>query len=982
MNDGNSSVRRVSARAFGAVFTLLALVLSTSAAHAQSNTTGYISGDVVAATGPEADASITVRNLDTEYSRTLTSNDSGGFRFSGLPTGRYEVSVSKAGYESRPVTVNVVVGEGARVSMMLFASGAEIEEVVVQGQVVPVDTRLAETATVVTASELERLPVPRDINAVALMAPGAVYGDTIFGSADATRQHYSTGFGLASFGGASVAENAYYINGMNVTNFRNGLGGSTVPYQFYDQFQLKTGGFGAEFGRSIGGVVSTTTRRGGNEWQLGVGMYMTPESLRGHAPDVVDPNNPDEFDSVFSFDEETERELYIYGSGPIIEDRLFLYALYSGRDNETDNYTGGGRLFRDRDDDPFWGVKLDWNISDDHILEYTGFSDQRDSQRTTYAWDEATRTVGAEIGPSTISRGGDNHILKYTGHFTDNFSLFVLAGTSEYDLSTVSPSDEACPLIFDTRGGGTTSLGCWTSQIPEVGADQRDVYRVDAELSLNDRHLFRFGIDHESNASDSARFYSGHIRYMYFDATPGETLNSGGVVPAGVTQVASVRELEGGGAFDVKTSGLYFEDEWYVTDAFTLRLGVRNERFDNRNAAGDTFIKITDQWAPRLGFSWDLGGDSNSKLYGTFGRYHLPIATNTNIRLAGQELFTETWYELVGLNADETGQIGVQIGPTSVFSDGVVPDVREVIDDTIEPMYQDEWIIGYERDLFGGGYIGGVSFTYRDLGSLIEDVTIDAAINQVAFHYILTNPGTDAHTFFDVDGDGVAEELFLTAEELGFPEAERTYLALTFYLEKLLTDRFYAKASYTWSHGYGNVEGYVRSDNGQDDAGLTTLYDFPGLTDGAFGNLPNDRRHQLKLFGNYALTPNLSLTGAYSYYSGRPRNAFGVHPTDQFSALYGAESFYNQGVLVPRGSLGEGPDVHNIDIGLTYQRDAGSGTLTARLDVLNVFDFDDVTEFDEGADEDSGVASPTFGLPLFFQRPREVRVGLQYDFRP
>ena len=73
----------------------------------------------------------------------------------------------------------------------------------------------------------------------ALLAPGAVYGDTAFGVAK-TAQHYGTNYGFASFGGASVGENAYFINGMNVTNFRNGLGGSTVPFEFFDQFQIKS----------------------------------------------------------------------------------------------------------------------------------------------------------------------------------------------------------------------------------------------------------------------------------------------------------------------------------------------------------------------------------------------------------------------------------------------------------------------------------------------------------------------------------------------------------------------------------------------------------------------------------------------------------------------------------------------------------------------------------------------------------------------
>ena len=55
---------------------------------------------------------------------------------------------------------------------------------------------------------------------------------------------------------------------MNVTNFRNGLGASTIPFEFYDQFQIKTGGYSAEFGRSTGGVVNAVTKRGSNDWQF------------------------------------------------------------------------------------------------------------------------------------------------------------------------------------------------------------------------------------------------------------------------------------------------------------------------------------------------------------------------------------------------------------------------------------------------------------------------------------------------------------------------------------------------------------------------------------------------------------------------------------------------------------------------------------------------------------------------------------------
>ena len=969
----------------------LALFALVQPSHAQSNSEGYINGTVSSSTGPVSGAMITVRNLATGLTRSETSGDMGSYRFSSLPTGRYEVSAARTGFQSRPIAVEVVLGQSTPVNMVLFGAGEAIDELVVEGQRANFDTSVAETATVVTAAELDHLPIIRDVSAVALMAPGAVIGDTMFGGgADKERSSYGGSyFGLASFGGASVAENAYYINGMNVTNFRNGLGGASVPFNFYDQFQIKTGGFGAEFGRSIGGVVNTVTKRGGNDWDMGVGTYYTPESLRGHAPDVGDPSIPGELDSSYSRDTFDERETYAYFSGPIVEDRLFFYTTYTARNNDEDNFTGDGVIYNDIDDDPFWGLKLDWNIGENHILEYTAFSDKHQTNRTTLAWDEATGAVGDVVGQSAIARGGENRILKYTGHFTDNFTLSILGGEGTYNLTTGSPVDETCPMIYESRLGGLTRLGCSVTDIPETGVDEREVLRVDAEWSIGNRHTLRFGVDSEDNTSIARSFYSGHIGYRYYAAAPGDELNSGGIVPTGVTEVARVRHLENGGSFGVQTDGLYIEDGSVLNDAVTLRVGVRNETFDNRNAA---HRDVHQDHRPMGAAARRVVGHERRRL-GQALRDRRPLSLAYRDQhehsALGAELFTEDWVELIGLNADDTPVLGAQIGPTIVYSDGTVKDVRSVVDTNIKPMFQDEFIIGYERDL-GRDYLGGLSFTYRDLKRAIDDVVFDEAlgVDPGAFFYALTNPGTDAHTFQDLDHDGVFEEYNLSADQLGFPKAKRRYLALTATLEKTVSAKLSFTGSYTWSHSYGNVEGYVRSDNGQDDAGLTTNFDFVGLMEGAYGNLPNDRRHQLKFFSSYRFNDNWTVDGSFTYQSGRPLNAFGVHPTDGYAAQYGVESFYRRvsdgppavSELVTRGSLGTGDDIDTVNVGFTYQTTSARNRLTARIDILNLFDSDSVTETDELADEESGVASVTYGLPLYFQKPRQVRFGIQYSF--
>ena len=67
-------------------------------------------------------------------------------------------------------------------------------------------------------------------------------------------------------------------------------------------------------------------------------------------------------------------------------------------------------------------------------------------------------------------------------------------------------------------------------------------------------------------------------------------------------------------------SAFYVEDELLIAPInATLRLGLRNERFENRNAGGRTFLRTTDRYAPRIGFAWDPRGDGASKVFANYG---------------------------------------------------------------------------------------------------------------------------------------------------------------------------------------------------------------------------------------------------------------------------------------------------------------------------------------------------------------------------
>ena len=946
---------------------LMAALLGCAETWAQSNVEGYILGVVRAGDAPLDGAVVTIRHLDSDVTRTTGTSAAGAYRFSRLVPGRYEVTASAGGYQSASWEVAVVAGEGAPTDFVLTPGYSDV--ITVKGVYEPaIDVTSTEMTTVFLPVEINQLPVPRDINAIGLLMPGTTLGDSTFGR-------------LASFGGASVAENVYYVNGMNVTNFRNGLGGSAPPFEFYDQFQFKTGGFGAEFGRSTGGVLNATTRRGSDRWRIRAGYIVTPEFLRSHSPNVPDPVKAGEYVSVFKYDEEDTSEYFFSAGGPVVPERLFVYGIYQGRTLDSDNFTGVSRLHRDDSDEPFWGGKVDWIINDYHRIELTAFSDKRTYDRATFNWNEATRVVGEEIGKTYFHRGGENYIGRYTGSFRDVLTVSLLAGRNRYNRTGESDSDD-CPAAYDSRGGGLTPIGCWTNFSHYTAFDKREAYRADFEYAFNDRHQLRFGFDHETNTLVDTAQYSGGEYFRYFTVAPGVILNNGGVVPEGVNTLVRRRVYKNNGRFETINQAFYIEDEWSITDKVTARIGLRNERFNNKNANGDSFIKVTNQWAPRLGLAWDVRGDRSSRLFLNFGRYHLPVASNTNVRLAGGELFTEDWHTLGGaIAADGSVALGTRVGATSVYADGSVLPAEEIIDTSIKPMYQDEIILGYETE-FRDRYRGSLTYTYRDLGRAIEDITIDEAAGAFgAFHYILTNPGTDVTTNFDVDGDGVAETLELSAEALAYPDPVRKYHAVTLALEKSWDNGSYLHATYTWSHSYGNYEGWVRSDNGQDDAGLTTLFDFVGLTEGGYGDLPNDRRHAVKVYGVYEFYPGWQASLSASWLDGRPRNAFGIHPTDPYAALYGAESFFMQGVAAPRDSLGRTNDVINVDLGLRFQKNIGSHTMTFRVDAFNVFNSGTIIEVNEFADLETGAASPRFGLPSRFQSPRAIRFSVTYDFQ-
>ena len=399
--------------------------------------------------------------------------------------------------------------------------------------------------------------------------------------------------------------------------------------------------------------------------------------------------------------------------------------------------------------------------------------------------------------------------------------------------------------------------------------------------------------------------------------------------PAGTTQIAQVLNFSVGGDFRVITGAFYAEDSIrLLSDRLTATAGLRSESFDSRNGQDQTFIKMRDRYAPRFSAAYDVGGDGRSKLRASAGRYLLQIPAMASILMAGAQTYYWDYFVLNSIGPNGAANLGPQVGSRVTIANGAVPDAASIVNANIAPMAQDEFSIGYERTL-GKLWKWGVAATYRDLQQVVEDATIDAALLKYAKargytrfaaggsdYYALTNPGKPVAVAInlgeDANKDGVVnkqdqgadvtkEKVLLTGADLGLPPAVRKYFSVAFKLDRVSDGKWFGQGSYVWLHSYGNYEGTVYSEIGQRE-GITSLFDQPGLTDGTFGDLPNDRRHVFKVNGGYHLTKQFLVSGNASAQSGRPISALGLYPTDAFARANGVLSRYVGGGLFPRGA--------------------------------------------------------------------------------
>ncbi|HEO8483459.1 TPA: TonB-dependent receptor [Stenotrophomonas maltophilia] len=970
---------------------------------------GSVVGRLVTDSGQRLDAAtVTVRNPATGFSRSVKADANGSYRIPQLPVGTYTLEVAVAGGTPAQVgEVTVSLGNATTVNVPVSGISTLGAVQVRAPQVISmVDVTSTDSSMNLSRQDIERLPVDQDLKSVAMLAPGVVSGKGSLGAQG------------ISFGGSSVAENAVYIDGLNVTDFYNRVGFSSAPFAFFQEFQVKTGGYSVEFGRTTGGVINAATRSGSNDFHAGVEYTFEPRAWQSSKNDHYTADGTPYI--IGSQDKHTTNRLNVWGSGALVQDRLFFFGMYEIRDNRAQYTNNDGNVFNQGStNDPFWGGKLDWQINDNHRLSLMGFSDKDNWAYDVYGFDLAKGEPTAKTNEIYTTNGGKNWAASYNGQLTEGLSVRAMYGKNQRYASQRSMTDLECNRVVAESGLAPAGvpLGCTTNSTVQSRVDDREQARLDFEWQLG-AHLLRFGVDHEKNVSTYDRYYPGPGAFYYnvYKTTPGSILENGGVVPAGTTAYVRARRNEVGGEFESTNSAYYLEDNWSVTDNLLLNLGIRMETFDNKDAEGRSYIKMDNMWAPRAGFAWDIKGDGAMKLFGNIGRYYLPVANVINIKQAGGLLDERTYYAFNGWDIREINgsryavpRTGAQIGPVdNSQGDGTVGDLRSEVDRDMDPVYQDELILGFQQ-MLNERWSYGVRGIYRKLHNAIDDmhITASAQCGNAEVGWVMANPGRKVTVWGDTNCDGVSDG-WLTVDtskegfaqyddkgnyigQIGWDKPRRDYKALELQLDRGWDGTWAMNASYTLAYGRGNAEGPVNSDTDFADTGRTENFDDPWVNRGGYGYLANDRRHQLKLRGSYAITENLLVGATLDARSGGPITGFGVgNPsgnTKPFHSYYicvqnctssvPSERVYEHS---PRGGYGRMPWTYELGANITWNKQFGEADLKVKLSIYNLTNQQKKMSVDQEKENAIGHISDTFLWPTSFQSPRyaQLTVSLSY----
>jgi hypothetical protein len=925
---------------------LCALMLLTTRVHAQ-RTTGDLLGVVRDSSGavlPGVTVSVTGPNIPR--AQTTITSENGSYRIANLPPGTYALTFELSGFRTS-VLEGLRVNVGATLEQNVgLEIGQMAESVTVTGETPVVDTTSNEVGTTFDRDWVSNAPSRRfGFYDLVAMAPGSVKGS------DESRRSMS-------FGG-SFDENAFQLDGVNVTDNFFSEGFSEPNPDAIDEVEVLSLGAPAEYGNLMGAVYNIVTKQGTNQFHGDASYFFQSNGLTSNnTTDVKFPN--DKFADACADDPaarcpwtrgdywETTAQL----GGPILKDRLWFFGSYG---HQKDKFTRVGVNSKlqgsaiDTKKDRVL-VKGTWQITPGQRLVGNFHRDKSPSD-TGYSFNETPSTAWTRT--QTAPTPG----VAYTATIS-NRTLLDVRYSGFYGSVTGYPSDPNQPLTQARIYNGATS----TISGGNYYWYFYDANRTTATAKLShhaDQFLgaqqdFHFGVQYNQAGVSGVYGYNDFI-YTYLDN--GKQYGYGNVRQP-FSYAAQIRNI-----------GAFIDDSIRLGDRVTLNLGLRGdyskafsppqqELDDNAKPTGKTFPRADFfKWnsiSPRLGVNWKVTSDGKTIVKSHWGRYHPQITTGEFANVIGPNI--KPYFQ--GTYNFATGQV------EDLFLTSSSENLS--VSSSYNSPRTDQFIVGFERELAStvGLQVNYVRKWGRDFAAWRDTVGTYVQVP------IVDNSGEGA-TGRSVDILRLTSSPGARKFELGNSDKVFTNIhAVTANLTKRMT-RWYANAAVTYLRAEGAVGGSARG---------TSVSQRSGLEFQPFGRNPNDFVNVAgRLNGDVGLQYKLQtvvklplgLQGSLTLDS--HLNAHRLRTRTIQTSIAGQSSTI---LLQPRGELGRLPKITIIDARLQKEFPLGRGArLSAVVDALNLNN--------ENAPQgvvSANVTSSSYQFPNGFVAPRRFMLSGKFSF--
>jgi len=439
---------------------------------------------------------------------------------------------------------------------------------------------------------------------------------------------------------------------------------------------------------------------------------------------------------------------------------------------------------------------------------------------------------------------------------------------------------------------------------------------------------------------------------------------------------------------------VFAQDAWTLNRKLTLNLGIRTESEDIPSySPTDPGVHFGwgDKLAPRLGFAYDVKGDSAWKLYGSWGMFYDITKLEMPRGSWGADHWISYYYTMNSfnwptINCDGTPQAGCQGGTFIEQTDFRHPSNdrnNPLVDPNLMPVRTQEFTGGIDHELTRTMSFG-VRYSHKWLDRTIEDVGI--LVPGVGEVFYVANPGF-----------GIAQHILGDAYPTT-PKAQRDYDGVEFRLRKRLANRWSTDTSFLVSRLYGNYSGLASTDeNGRTSPNVDRLFDglymsFDETGKPLYGRLATDRPFTFKTQTTYDLPWGTGI-GVFFY-------AASGQPLSSQATVQGVPVFYKG-----RGNLGRTPTFSQTDLNIQHGfRLPGHTRVEVEANIINLFDQDtgtninntpyrdaiptsNVLGFFNGVDVDALAAAttsirkdPRYRQYSSFQGARSIRLMAKFNF--